>query len=59
MVPLSHGVGRKKGVGAVDRTTLFCYLPALKPEGSNLRAIHFCTLAAFVPRFWGTVEAGG
>jgi len=43
----------------VDTPGLFCYLPALKPEGSNLRAIHFCTLAAFVPRFWGTVEAGG
>jgi len=46
-------------VGAVDTPGLFCYLPALKPEGSHLRAIHFCTLAAFVPRSWGTVEAGG
>ena len=31
----------------MDRANLFCYLRALKLEGSHLRAIIFCTLAAF------------
>jgi len=38
----------------VDTRGLFCYLAALEPEGSNLRAFHFCTLAASSP-----AEAGG
>ena len=35
---------------------LFCYFASLKPEGSHLRAIHFCTLAAF--RRWRRAASG-
>ena len=38
----------------MDSRGPLCYLPALAPEGSPLRSLHFCTLAAFSP-----AEAGG